>query len=664
MTRQTACTLPNPLPISPSASGNSSVDYAVNTMEPFPHPPYPSSSEHRSGLLTPGTGSAAVSPSLTPFRSNTTMLNCNGDYRDNTMLQMPPAAHMPASNYAPSVANDGVYKKQPHVSGQEMAHHYAAHSVPNYNDANATGSCNPANAAKKPNPSILPPITALSLGNVTPGTATPSSRPSPTANKYPGNDGSHQHATPMTYGTAPGQLPSLTAAANAALASGAMNANGYAQPRVLSGQSISLISASAPVTRCSSPRRRSPDSDTATEESGIDEAIHKAFHPMHSSSFHSMHDRHDEHNMSSSMNRPLSVNNSNAIGLGITTAITPATAATATPTSYRSGLMSVPVSPTHRSNKYDGYQHRWDHSAHHPYPMTSRPQGHLRHNSFTDRRPQGLALESGALSLVHPNAIMSTSSSTNANAANTPASSSGQVHPTALQLSASGSFAHNTLFSSNIHGSLSAPATLKIMPTTIPTAPSNNGNNAMATLERLRRRRENHNHVERRRRDHINGTIRSLAALLPDRGRGADGQRRNKGAILESAVDWLSEIQRENAMLREENIILRKQCGLIGSKESPTHQHSFMTPPQQQQQQQEQQSLPDHHHQQQHHHHATAIYSMAVPTSQMPMPVGLIDRSISAPGPLMHTTSSSSIATTAMEDIKPQLPGLATLFTN
>ncbi|KAI9323673.1 hypothetical protein BX666DRAFT_2022401 [Dichotomocladium elegans] len=70
-------------------------------------------------------------------------------------------------------------------------------------------------------------------------------------------------------------------------------------------------------------------------------------------------------------------------------------------------------------------------------------------------------------------------------------------------------------------------------------------------IERIQRRRENHNHVERRRRDNINNTILQIAEVVPD-ARPQEGQKPNKGKVLELALDYIQEIQKENARLRHQ----------------------------------------------------------------------------------------------------------------
>ncbi|ORX94610.1 hypothetical protein K493DRAFT_189571, partial [Basidiobolus meristosporus CBS 931.73] len=56
-------------------------------------------------------------------------------------------------------------------------------------------------------------------------------------------------------------------------------------------------------------------------------------------------------------------------------------------------------------------------------------------------------------------------------------------------------------------------------------------------MERLKRRRENHNHVERKRRDNINHTILEISQLIPHEA--AVSAKLNKGSILRLAADYI-----------------------------------------------------------------------------------------------------------------------------
>ncbi|KAJ1651077.1 hypothetical protein IWQ61_008274 [Dispira simplex] len=77
-----------------------------------------------------------------------------------------------------------------------------------------------------------------------------------------------------------------------------------------------------------------------------------------------------------------------------------------------------------------------------------------------------------------------------------------------------------------------------------------NSIDSKTVMERIQRRRENHNYVERRRRDNINLTITELSQVLPDSFK--QGIKLNKGSVLRLAVDYIREVQLENRMLRNE----------------------------------------------------------------------------------------------------------------
>ncbi|KAL1921449.1 uncharacterized protein VTP21DRAFT_11165 [Calcarisporiella thermophila] len=81
-------------------------------------------------------------------------------------------------------------------------------------------------------------------------------------------------------------------------------------------------------------------------------------------------------------------------------------------------------------------------------------------------------------------------------------------------------------------------------------------------IERILRRRENHNVVERRRRDNINNTILEISELVCPSSSSSSSdqkQRPNKGTVLRLAADYIRELQRENALLRQE--LMRRQLG-------------------------------------------------------------------------------------------------------
>ncbi|KAI9252651.1 Myc-type, basic helix-loop-helix domain-containing protein [Sporodiniella umbellata] len=76
-----------------------------------------------------------------------------------------------------------------------------------------------------------------------------------------------------------------------------------------------------------------------------------------------------------------------------------------------------------------------------------------------------------------------------------------------------------------------------------------NNLDSKTAIERIQKRRENHNHVERRRRDNINNTIYELSSVVPNAAQ--PGQKPNKGNILKLSLDYIKELQAENNALKE-----------------------------------------------------------------------------------------------------------------
>ncbi|KAJ2161848.1 hypothetical protein GGF46_001156 [Coemansia sp. RSA 552] len=99
-----------------------------------------------------------------------------------------------------------------------------------------------------------------------------------------------------------------------------------------------------------------------------------------------------------------------------------------------------------------------------------------------------------------------------------------------------------------------------------------NSVDSKTALERLQRRRENHNFVERRRRDNINQTITTLATLLPP---GADDSaKRNKGSVLQMAVDYIRALQDENRSLGGTAHLAALPCRSPRDSRASSPQHS------------------------------------------------------------------------------------------
>ncbi|KAI8328103.1 helix-loop-helix DNA-binding domain-containing protein [Chlamydoabsidia padenii] len=64
-----------------------------------------------------------------------------------------------------------------------------------------------------------------------------------------------------------------------------------------------------------------------------------------------------------------------------------------------------------------------------------------------------------------------------------------------------------------------------------------NNLDSKTVIERIQKRRENHNHVERRRRDNINSTILELSQIVPNALQ--PNQKPNKGNILKLTLDYV-----------------------------------------------------------------------------------------------------------------------------
>ena len=89
--------------------------------------------------------------------------------------------------------------------------------------------------------------------------------------------------------------------------------------------------------------------------------------------------------------------------------------------------------------------------------------------------------------------------------------------------------------------------------------------------EKRRRRRESHNAVERRRRDHINEKIQELSGLLPEFA--SDAQNKpNKGVILKRSVDYIRHMQvfaaRQMDRTMELEQVLMRLCQQKGIEEA------------------------------------------------------------------------------------------------
>jgi hypothetical protein len=119
----------------------------------------------------------------------------------------------------------------------------------------------------------------------------------------------------------------------------------------------------------------------------------------------------------------------------------------------------------------------------------------------------------------------------------------------------------------NVHGA---------SPTVADFMDSDAARQAQLMYEKRRKRRESHNAVERRRRDHINEKIQELSVMLPEAMSLSDqggstyiNGKPNKGVVLKKSVDYIRQLQQviqqqaaRNKELEEEVARLRQILGL------------------------------------------------------------------------------------------------------
>jgi hypothetical protein len=80
-----------------------------------------------------------------------------------------------------------------------------------------------------------------------------------------------------------------------------------------------------------------------------------------------------------------------------------------------------------------------------------------------------------------------------------------------------------------------------------------------AINEKRRKRRESHNAVERRRRDHINEKISELSVLLPEFAQDSTNKP-NKGVVLRRSVDYIRHMQLFAARQMDRTLELEQVC--------------------------------------------------------------------------------------------------------
>ncbi|CAO3618803.1 unnamed protein product [Mucor fragilis] len=71
-------------------------------------------------------------------------------------------------------------------------------------------------------------------------------------------------------------------------------------------------------------------------------------------------------------------------------------------------------------------------------------------------------------------------------------------------------------------------------------------------IDRIQKRRENHNNLERRRRSGINDTISELSRVVPSQRTSGQPQKLNKHNVLKSALDHILYLQTENALIKQQ----------------------------------------------------------------------------------------------------------------
>ncbi|KAK9722794.1 hypothetical protein K7432_002416 [Basidiobolus ranarum] len=77
-------------------------------------------------------------------------------------------------------------------------------------------------------------------------------------------------------------------------------------------------------------------------------------------------------------------------------------------------------------------------------------------------------------------------------------------------------------------------------------------------LNRIKKKREQHNRVERRRRDMINSAIEEIAEIVP---KVEDKEKSARGDVLRLTIDYIRELQSELESLKIENEVLKQNDG-------------------------------------------------------------------------------------------------------
>ncbi|GAN02731.1 hypothetical protein MAM1_0027d02177 [Mucor ambiguus] len=88
-------------------------------------------------------------------------------------------------------------------------------------------------------------------------------------------------------------------------------------------------------------------------------------------------------------------------------------------------------------------------------------------------------------------------------------------------------------------------------------------------IDRIRKRRENHNDLERRRRSSINHTISELSRVIPSQKISGLPQKLNKHNVLKSALDHILYLQTENVLIKQQ---LLDACNSVPVERYPQHE--------------------------------------------------------------------------------------------
>ncbi|KAI9025084.1 hypothetical protein CLU79DRAFT_746214 [Phycomyces nitens] len=182
-----------------------------------------------------------------------------------------------------------------------------------------------------------------------------------------------------------------------------------------------------------------------------------------------------------------------------------------------------------------------------------------------------------------------------------------------------------------------------------------NNLDSKTAIERIQRRRENHNHVERRRRDNINNTILELSQVVPNALQ--PGQKPNKGNILKLALDYIKDLQLDNQRLKIQMDPLATMP-FNPSKQSSTPQSPSTPIAQDRHQPFVSQGPQDHQYHNAFQNHYPAS-TPSLPTSPNPLFSRVFSQTSSPSSPMLPTsTTSSSSASISSASSSSYISGL------